>query len=476
MSNETPAGGAVWKNPGIRDICPRGTENSPEKNAFHVIPLTEFFTAPIPPLRKFSPRRSPPPRCPLIETAEAPSPPLSWPPGSAHASKTLTRPVGRSPPSWPPGNAPRPGGPLSLEQGREKTGAPPLSRRQTPSAVKGCRSPPLPPRAREGDPRRRQSSPEAILPHPPGKAAAGNSGNFAPPRAAPSPPLSWPPGSAHTPDAPSHWNRGGKNPAPRLFPGGPGGKLPWRKRGADRPPSPHARGKATHAGGNPRRRRFSPEAILPHPPGKAAAGNSGNDEGREEVKRRKRHSIPARRAQPPPLMAARERAHPRCPLYWNRGGKNPAPRLFPGGPGGKLPWRKRGADRPPSPHARGKATHAGGNPRRRRFSPEAILPHPPGKAAAGNSGNDEGREEVKRRKRHPIPAPRPSGPAPGNRVPRRATGRDERLYFDGEGKNSGWLAAARAARASIIRPRPGEPPRGRIRNRSLRSRSCAARG
>ena len=166
MSNETPAGGAVWKNPGIRDICPRGTENSPEKNAFHVIPLTEFFTAPIPPLRKFSPRRSPPPRCPLIETAEAPSPPLSWPPGSAHASKTLTRPVGRSPPSWPPGNAPRPGGPLSLEQGREKPGAPPLSRRtrrQTPLAEKGCRSPPLPPRAREGDPRRRQSSPEAIL-------------------------------------------------------------------------------------------------------------------------------------------------------------------------------------------------------------------------------------------------------------------------------------------------------------------------
>ena len=137
----------------------------------------------------------------------------------------------------------------------------------------------------------------------------------------------------------------------------------------------------------------------------------------------------------------------------------------------QTPLAEKGCRSPPlPPRARE------GDPRRRQSSPEAILPHPPGKAAAGNSGNNEGREEVKRRKRHPIPAPRPSGPAPGNRVPRRATGRDERLYFDGEGKNSGWLAAARAARASIIRPRPGEPPRGRIRNRSLRSRSCAARG
>lgn len=173
VSNETPAGGAVWKNPGIRDICPRGTENSPEKNAFHVIPLTEFFTAPIPSLRKFLPRRSPPPRCPLIETAEAPSPPLSWPPGSAHASKTLTRPVGRSPP---------------LMAARER-------------------------------------------------------------------PPPWRP--------PLIGTGAGKNRRPASFPaanslGGKGVQIA--------PPSPHARAKATHAGGNPRRRRFCPtlrERLLP---------------------------------------------------------------------------------------------------------------------------------------------------------------------------------------------------------------------
>ncbi len=124
MSNETPAGGAVWKNPGIRDRFHRRTENSPRNSAFHVILLTEISTSPIPPARKT-----------LIKPARRAQFPLSHGrPGARPARKTPSMRTGpgqtRRPapfPATPAANSPRCKG-VQIPSPRAREGGP-LQRR-----------------------------------------------------------------------------------------------------------------------------------------------------------------------------------------------------------------------------------------------------------------------------------------------------------------------------------------------------------